>query len=52
MYRSALARLSLCVGVLMVLILALTTCGSGSAHEEAKARSLPEDEKALSPGES
>jgi hypothetical protein len=38
-------------GMLTILILALTACGSGSAQEEAKARPLPEDEKALRPGE-
>jgi len=37
--------------MLMVMILALTACGSGSAQEEAKGRPLPQDEKALRPGE-
>ena len=35
----------------MVVILALTGCGGGSAQEKAKARPLPEVEKALDPGE-
>ena len=59
MRRSALMRLALGVGVLMVAILALTACGGGGgseqeqakAQEEAKARPLPEDPKALRPGE-
>ena len=57
MNRSALMRSALGVGVLMVAILALTACGGGSeqeqakAQEEAKARPLPEDPKALRPGE-
>ena len=40
-------------GMLTILILALTACGSGSAQEEAKARPLPvyPTEKPLSPGE-
>jgi hypothetical protein len=38
-------------GMLTILILALTACGSGSAQEEAKARPLPLYEEALSPGE-
>ena len=53
LHRPALTRLALCVGVLMVMILALTGCGSGSAQEEGKARSLPlyPTEKPLRPGE-
>ena len=57
MRRSALMRSAFGVGVLMVAILALTACGGGSeqeqakAQEEAKARPLPEDPKALRPGE-
>jgi len=47
------------VGVLMVAILALTACGGGGgseqeqakAQEQAEARPLPEDPKALRPGE-
>jgi hypothetical protein len=35
----------------MVVILALIGCGGGSAQEKAKARPLPEVEKALDPGE-
>ena len=50
MCRSALMRTALGVGVLMVAILALTACG-GSEQEQAKARPLPEDPKALRPGE-
>jgi hypothetical protein len=50
MYRPALSRLVFrVVGLLVIPILALATaCG---APEEAKPRPLPEDEKALSPGE-
>jgi hypothetical protein len=45
-------RFALGVGVLIVVMLALTGCGGGSApQEEAKARPLPEEKKALSPGE-
>ena len=57
MNRSVLIRLALSVGVLMVAILALTACVSGSEQEQAKAREqaearpLPEDPKALGPGE-
>ena len=58
MRRSALMRLALSVGVSMVAILALTACGGGSEQEqqakaqgEAEARPLPEDPKALRPGE-
>jgi hypothetical protein len=40
------------MGVLVALIaLVLSACGAGGAKEEAKARPLPEDEKALRPGE-
>ena len=43
----------LMVGLLAtLLVLALSACGGGgSAQEEAKARPLPEDPKALRPGE-
>ena len=58
MRRSTSMRLALGVGVLMVAILALTACGGGGseqeqakAQEEDKARPLPEDPKALRPGE-
>ena len=51
LHRPALVRFALGVGMLMVMILALTACGSGSAQEEAKGRPLPQDEKALRPGE-
>ena len=51
MHRPALVRSALCVGVLMVAILALTACGNGAAQEGAKGRPLPKEEKALSPGE-
>jgi hypothetical protein len=52
-------RSALGVWVLMVAILALTACGGGGgseqeqakAQEQAEARPLPEDPKALSPGE-
>ena len=51
MNRTALMRFAFGVALLMVVILALTACGSGSAQEEAKGRPLPLDENALSPGE-
>ena len=52
MRRSALMKLALGVGVLMVAILALAACGGGgSEQEEVKAYPLPEDPKALRPGE-
>src|SRR5215216_6980672 len=53
MNRTALMRFAFGVALLMVVILALTACGSGSAKEETKARSLPlyPTEKPLSPGE-
>ena len=35
----------------MVMLLALTACGSGSAQEGAKGRPLPQEQGALSPGE-
>jgi len=44
-------RFALGAAVLMVVILALTACGIGSAQEEPKARPLPLYENALSPGE-
>jgi hypothetical protein len=37
--------------VVVGLVLALGACGAGGSKEEAKARPLPEDEKALRPGE-
>src|SRR5215207_5761118 len=51
MNRTALMRFAFGVALLMVVILALTACGSGSAQEEAKGRPLPLYENALSPGE-
>jgi hypothetical protein len=52
MHRPTLMRFALGVGVLAIVMLALTGCGSGSApQEEAKGRPLPEKEEALSPGE-
>ena len=51
MNRTALMRLAFGAAVLMVVILALTACGSSSAQEEAKGRPLPLYEEALSPGE-
>ena len=51
MYPKRMVSQVLGAGVLMVTILALTACGSGSAQEEAKARPLPLYEQALSPGE-
>jgi len=44
-------RFAFGVALLMVVILALTACGSGSAQEEAKGRPLPLYENALRPGE-
>jgi hypothetical protein len=52
MHRPTLMRFALGVGVLAIVMLALTGCGSGAAsQEEAKGRPLPEKEEALSPGE-
>src|SRR5215213_9651953 len=58
MYRPRLRRQALRLGLLVTLVvLALSACGGGGseggakAHQEAKARPLPGDEKALSPGE-
>jgi len=52
MNRPASMRLALGVGAWMVVILALTGCGGGSAREKAKARPLPEQElRELRPGE-
>jgi hypothetical protein len=53
MQRKALMRVTLCVGALMVMILALTACSSGSTqHEEkTKSRPVPENPQPLSPGE-
>ena len=52
MRRPELVRLAFGVGILMVMILALTACGSGSAQkEEANPRLLPRDPQALSPGQ-
>ena len=46
------AVLSLTVTALVLAVMALTSCGGGgSEQEEAKARPLPEDHKALRPGE-
>src|SRR5919107_5693482 len=53
-HRPALVRFALGIGVLTVVILALTACGSGSAQEEPKALPLPlhpTGPEALSPGE-
>ena len=51
MNRTALMRFAFGVALLMVVILALTACGSGSAKEQARGRPLPQDPQALSPGE-
>ena len=52
MHRPALVRFTFGMGVLMVVMLALTACGSGSVQEEeAKARPLPEYDTTLRPGE-
>ena len=51
MNRTALMRLAFGAAVSMVVILALTACGSGSAQEEPKGRPLPLYEEALRPGE-
>jgi hypothetical protein len=51
MHRPALVRFALGIGALMVVILALAACGSGSAQEEPKARPLPLYRHDLRPGE-
>ena len=53
MRRRLLSAAPMVVAVLVVvgLALALGACGAGGSKEEAKARPLPEDEKALRPGE-
>lgn len=51
MYPKRMVRQVLGAGMLTILILALTACGSGSAQEEPKARPLPLYENALRPGE-
>jgi hypothetical protein len=51
--RRLLSAAPMVVAVLVVvgLVLALGACGAGGVKEEAKARPLPEEEKALRPGE-
>ena len=51
--RRLLSAAPMVVAVLVVvgLALALGACGAGGSKEEAKARPLPEEEKALPPGE-
>jgi hypothetical protein len=55
MHRSALMRLALAVGALVVTTLVLAGCGggvvAGGQEEEAKARPLPEPGQTLRPGE-
>src|SRR5215204_1624228 len=52
MNRTALMRFAFGVALLMVVILALTACGSGSAKEQAKTRRRPlSSHQALSPVE-
>src|ERR671911_1079076 len=53
MRRRLLSAAPMMVAALVVvgLVLALGACGAGGSKEEAKARPLPEDEKALRPGE-
>ena len=51
MNRTALMRFAFGAAVLMVVMLALTACGSGSAQEEPEGRPLPLYKEALSPGE-
>ncbi len=55
MHRSALMRLALAVGALVVTTLVLVGCGgggkAGGQEEEAKARPLPEPGQTLRPGE-
>ena len=51
LHRPALMRFAFGVGVLMVMILALSACGGAGGQEEPKARPLPLYENALRPGE-
>jgi hypothetical protein len=55
MYPRRMGSQALRLGLLMILVvLALSACGGGAeagGQEEAKAHPLPEDEKALRPGE-
>jgi hypothetical protein len=53
MRRRLLSAAPMVVAVLVVvgLVLALDACGAGGSKEDAKARPLPEDVKALHPGE-
>ena len=44
-------RAMLLLAATAMILVALTACGGGSAQEQAKPRILPEDEKALRPGE-
>jgi hypothetical protein len=44
-------RAMLVVAATAMILVGLTACGGGSAQEQAKPRILPEDEKALRPGE-
>jgi hypothetical protein len=45
--KACMRRAMLLLAVTTMVLLALTACGSGATQEEAKARPLPEDEKAL-----
>ena len=51
MYPKRMVRQVLGAGMLTILILALTACGSGSAQEGAKGRPLPQEQGALRPGQ-
>src|SRR5215204_5640220 len=46
-----MSRAMLLLAATAMILVALTACGGGSAQEQAKPRILPEDEKALRPGE-
>jgi len=49
--KAEMRRAMLLLSATTMALLALMACSGGSSQEEAKARPLPEDEKALRPGE-
>jgi hypothetical protein len=52
MHPQRMVRQALRLGLVVALVvLAVSACGGGGGEKEAKARPLPEDEKALRPGE-